>query len=70
MVGRISPLRTARLSSCASSYRPKHFLPAANIPLRCETSIRTVDCDPPSRLPHCSGAAATSHKGCERGAAT
>ena len=70
MVGRISPLRTARISSCASTSRPKHFLSTANIPLRYATSIRIVDCDPPSRPHHCSSAATTCHKGFERGVAT
>lgn len=68
MAGRawVSVLLVAILTGCASRSRPKPFLPNLNIPPECATSIRLVDCDLSSSLPHCRTAAVTYRKGCEQ----
>ena len=56
----------ATLTGCASRSQPKPFLPNMNIPLECATSIRLIDCDLSSSLPHCRTVAVTYRKGCEQ----
>jgi hypothetical protein len=68
MLGRdwISVLLIATLTGCASRSRPQAFLPNMNIPPRCATSIRLVDCDLSFSPPHCRTASVTYRKDCEQ----